>query len=111
MKRKTEPNGKFLAEKGYLCRQNEEVMRYDCNSAIKSVRDVRAFFSYMINDLAVSLHADTPFSEYVNTETGEQTFSSEESKLYDRLMQEAFEVCGRNGGERLIYDLGVRKSA
>lgn len=82
-------------------------MRYDSDSAIKSVRGVRAFFSYMINDLGVNLHADTPFSEYVNTETGEQTFSSEESKLYDRLMQEAFEVCGRNGDEGLIYDLGT----
>jgi len=82
-------------------------MQYDRNSTIKSIEDVKAFFSYMVNDLGVNLHADTPFSEYVNTETGEQTFSSEESKLYDRLMQEAFEVCGRNGDEGLIYDLGT----
>lgn len=86
-------------------------MRYDSNSHITSIEDVKAFFGYMINDLDVNLHADTPFCEYVNLETGEPTFTEGECRLYDRLMQESFDICGKNGDEGLVYEILYVKAA
>lgn len=86
-------------------------MRYNSNSHIESIEDVKAFFAYMIDDLGVNLHADTPFCEYINTEMGEPTFTAEECRLYDRLMQEAFDVCGKSGDDGLIYDISIRNAS
>lgn len=82
-------------------------MKYNNNSTIKSVEDVKAFFNYLANDRKVNFHPDNSFDEYINVSTGKQTFSDEECQLFDRLMEECFDVCSKKGDEDLIYDLGT----
>lgn len=82
-------------------------MKYNNNSHIESIEDVKTFFYYLVNDRKINFHPDNSFDEYVNTVTDKQTFSDEECRLFDRLMEECFNVCSKNGGEDLIYDLGT----
>lgn len=82
-------------------------MEYNSNSHIKSIGDVMPFFNYLMNKRKVNFHPDNSFDEYINFTTGEQTFSDKECKLFDRLMEEAFNVCINNGDMDLIYDLGT----
>lgn len=40
-------------------------MKYTDNSHIASIDEVKAFASYLVNDLGVNLHPDNDFAEYV----------------------------------------------
>lgn len=82
-------------------------MKYNSESHIKSIEDVKTFFNYLVNERRVNFHPDNSFEEYVDLATGKKTFSDEECKLFDDLMREAFNICTSNGDEDLIYDLGT----
>ena len=72
---------------------------------VKSVDDVKAFFSYLIKTESISFHPDEDFRNYVSTETGEATLSDETADRYDNLMNEAFDVCEKAGED--IYALAM----
>lgn len=78
-------------------------MKYTNNDHIASIDEVKAFASYLVNDLGVSIHPDNDFAEYVCYKTGERTFTDEEAAIGNRLMEECFEVCEKNGVD--IYEL------
>lgn len=78
-------------------------MKYTNNDHIQNIDQVKAFASYLVNDLSVNFHPDNDFTEYVCYETGERTFSDEEAAIGNRLMDECFEVCEKGGVD--IYEL------
>jgi len=49
-----------------------------------TIGEVKAFASYLVNDLGVNLHPDNDFAEYVCYETGERTFTDEEAAIGNR---------------------------
>ncbi|MCK5020732.1 MAG: hypothetical protein KAS32_27170 [Candidatus Peribacteraceae bacterium] len=73
--------------------------------AINTVKDVRAFFNYLIEVEKLNFHPDEDFSDYVSTETGLSTFSNSEAEHYNSLMNRAFDVCQDVSTE--IYDLAI----
>lgn len=82
-------------------------MEYNKESHIATVKDVEVFFNHLLEERKVSFHPDDDFADYVNMETGEPTFTPDEVLLYNRLMDESFEVCEKNNVE--IYELGLNK--
>jgi hypothetical protein len=75
------------------------------NKEIKTVKDVRQYFSFMVNERKVNFHPDTDFSEYVSCETGKSTFTDEEIDQFNSLMGASFEVCEL--AEADIYEIGL----
>lgn len=71
-------------------------MKYTNNDHITNIDEVKAFASYLVNNLGVNLHPDNDFAEYVCYETGERTFTEEEAAVGNRLMDECFEVCANS---------------
>ena len=61
---------------------------------IKSKKDVREFFSYLINELKIDIHPDDDFKEYVNIKTGVAMFTSDEALKLNCLMDKCFVVAG-----------------
>jgi hypothetical protein len=70
---------------------------------IKTIEDVRVFLDHVCNNLDLSFCPDTPFEDYINLETRESTFTPAEAEQYNKLLNEAFEVC--NANEIDIHDL------
>lgn len=80
-------------------------MKYNKDSHIRSVEDIKGLFHHLLEDRKLSYHPDDDFKDYVNFKTGERTFTDEEAGLYNRLMEEAFEVCEMAGVD--IYGIGL----
>jgi len=59
-------------------------MKYTNDDHIMTIGEVKAFASYLVNDLGVNLHPDNDFAEYVCYETGERTFTDEEAAIGNR---------------------------
>ena len=80
-------------------------MKYTTNSHINSVKEVEKFFQYLVEERKLNFHPDEDFMNYVSYSSGERTFSDEECQLYNRLMDECFEVCKK--AEVDIYGVGM----
>lgn len=70
---------------------------------IKTMDDVKAFFQQLLEE-DLNFHPDEDFTNYINGETKEDTYSPEEAELRNKLMDEAFVVCEQNN--ICIYELG-----
>lgn len=81
-------------------------MKYDKNSKISSLEDVDEFVNYVINGLGVNYHPDESFGDYVVMGTDTPSFSAEEAALLDRLNDECWDICEKNGVE--IYYYGIK---
>ena len=85
-----------------VCEQLTIVMaKYSQESHITNVEEVSDFFRHIVFDLDINFHPDDDFKDYVCYETGEKTMDDEQSELYNRLMNEAFEVCDDE-----VYEIG-----
>ena len=82
-------------------------MIYNNKSHIKTVEDVNKFFDYLLEERRVNFHPDTPFEDYINVETKEPSFTQEEVRVFNRLMEESFDVCEAEGVD--IYEIGCEK--
>lgn len=80
-------------------------MKYDVDSHIDSVKGIETFFHHLLVDRKLSYHPDDDFKDYVNFKTGKRVFTDEEAKTYNRLMDEAFEICDLDGID--IYSIGL----
>lgn len=80
-------------------------MQYTKDSRIATIDDVKEFFSHLVRDCQIAFHPDERFENYVSIENGHNTFSQAECDIYNRLMDDSFEVCKNNGAD--IYDLGT----
>ena len=70
---------------------------------IEKVEDVKAFAKHLTVIEKISFHPDDDFSDYVNTETQEPTYSQEEAELRNDLMNQCFKICEQNNVD--IYDI------
>ena len=82
-------------------------MNYNSNSHIVTVKDVETFFHHIVFERKVNFHPDDMFEEYVSCEGGLNTFTLEECAIYNRLMDESFEVCKKEGTD--IYEIGLEE--
>lgn len=82
-------------------------MRYTVESHIKSVNDVESFIHHIVYERKVNFHPDNMFEDYISCESGIHTFTHEECTLYNRLMDECFNVCESNGID--IYEIGLKE--
>lgn len=80
-------------------------MIYNFDSHIYTVADVESFFHHIVFDRKVNLHPDDMFEDYVSCEGGINTFTLEECSVYNRLMDESFKVCEKEGVD--IYSIGL----
>ena len=80
-------------------------MQYNKETRITSVDDVKAFFHHLVNERNLNFHPDDRFEDYVSCGDGSNTFSQEECSVYNRLMDESFDVCEKNGVD--IYAIGL----
>ena len=86
-----------------VCGQLLNVMaKYTQESHIMTVEEVKDFFHHIVYDFEINFHPDDDFKDYVSYETGERTMNDEQAELYNRLMDEAFEVCE---GDQ-VYEIG-----
>ena len=76
---------------------------YDEDYNIKTLEDVQNFAKYLYYERGVAFHPDDDFADYENTETHEPTFTAKEVVLFNRLMEQCFDVCVQNGKD--IYEV------
>lgn len=81
-------------------------MNYQLPEQINSTDDVYQFFRYLYHIENTCFHPDDSFDGYINIETKEQAFSDETCKKYDKLMDQAHEVC-KKVSPSLIYEIGM----
>ena len=67
--------------------------------------DVQTFFNYLVYDLGLNFHVDTPFCDYINYKDDSPYFTIEEAERLDKLMDKAFLICEFDGYD--IYELGL----
>ncbi len=77
---------------------------YWTRTDIQTVRNVEAFFSYLITNQKLNFHPDTPMADYVDADY-EQYFSDKTAKRFDEIMEECFSVCKKNKVD--IYSIGI----
>lgn len=77
------------------------------NKHFYDIEEVEDFFRYLVNDRKVNLNPDDNFVDYVNLETKEPTFSEYEVRLFNEMMDEAFDFCEDNGYDiyEIAYDI------
>jgi hypothetical protein len=68
---------------------------------IKNLNDVEAFAKELIKE-SVNFHPDEDFNNYVNLESNLPTYTKEEADLRNKLMNQSFDVCEKEGVD--IYD-------
>ena len=82
-------------------------MTYTSESHIKSVKDVETFFHHIVSERKVNFHPDDMFEDYVSCEGGINTFTLGECAIYNRLMDESFAICEKEGID--IYSVGLNE--
>lgn len=77
------------------------------NTYINSTDEVKDFFRYLVNDRKVNLNPDDNFENYVNRSDGKPTFCEYEVRLFNEMMDEAFDFCEDNGYDiyEIAYDI------
>lgn len=80
-------------------------MKYNNEFHLITVEDVQSFFKHLTSERKVNFHPDEPFEQYVDIDTHEPTFTEKECELYNRLMDEAFEICDKSNVD--IYSIGL----
>lgn len=61
---------------------------------IKDIDTVKDFIHYLIFDLNLNFHPDTPFGDYVEMKSGIPTFTSKQYFELSKMLRKAFRVCG-----------------
>jgi hypothetical protein len=63
---------------------------------IESLEDIAEFMHNLVEE-GVNAHPDEDFKNYVNFETGADTFTENEADHRNKLMEASFDVCEREG--------------
>lgn len=71
---------------------------------IKSLENVTEFVVELVAE-GLNYHPDDDFENYINTETGEPTYTPDEVLLRNRLNTQCFEVCEAAGAD--IYNISM----
>lgn len=81
-------------------------MKYNGESQINTIDQVKDFFDYLATERKVNFHPDDDFADYFDVNTKEPTFNAKEVAVLNRMMDESFEVCEANQTD--IYELAMR---
>jgi len=73
--------------------------------SIKYRSDVTGFFIHLFHDVQLNFHPDTPFEDYIDYETKQPSFTSEECADYEQVMDNCLDWCEKNG--RDIYKIAL----
>lgn len=57
----------------------------------------KAFFYHLVSERKVNFYLDDDFADYICYASKPPTFTKEEVTIYNRLMDEAFDVCETRG--------------
>jgi hypothetical protein len=68
---------------------------------VKTMDDVSVFTKEIIPE-GIAINLDHDFTDMINVETDEPTYTTDEAELRNALMSQCFEVCDKN--EISIYD-------
>lgn len=79
-------------------------MQYNKDSHINNVDDVRKFFHYIVEDRNVNFNPDDMFEDYMLSD-GTTAFTPDECEIYNRLVEEAFDICEKEESD--IYEIGL----
>ena len=71
---------------------------------IKNTENIKTFFNELLAE-DLNFHPDDRFEDYINYETKEPTYTEEEAALRNRLLEESFDVCEKDGAD--IYELCI----
>jgi hypothetical protein len=71
---------------------------------IKNVEDVSTFVIQLVAE-GLNYHPDDDFNNYVNTETGEPSYTPEQALIRNTLNDQCFEICEKHGAD--IYDISM----
>lgn len=74
---------------------------------ISNLNDIDVFTDYLISKFMV-FHPDDEFTNYINIETNELSFTMEEANKLNDLMSECFKICEANGVD--IYDYMLERA-
>lgn len=69
---------------------------------ITTISQVQDFAHYLVYELGVNFHPDTPFEDYITLTTHKPSFSTSEARIGNRLMEECFNVCESNNKD--VYE-------
>ena len=69
----------------------------------ETVDDVREWFTALVVDCRIAFHPDDDLGEVVDVRTGKPLFLRSESQRLSEGLDDAFEICDRNGVD--IYQL------
>ncbi|MGF7081947.1 hypothetical protein [Mucilaginibacter sp. UYCu711] len=69
---------------------------------ILTIEDVVSFFKSLVTE-GVNAHPDEDFTQYINSKTGEDTYTSKDAAVRNNLMHKSFNICESVGID--IYDL------
>lgn len=72
---------------------------------INTTQDVQRFFEYIVFDLGINFHIDTPFSDYVYNYNDKPCFSKREALRLQVMMEKSFEVCESQNVD--IYEIAL----
>lgn len=75
---------------------------------INTENDLRAMLIEVISFLGWAFHPDNPMTDYVRRDTVEPSYTLEEAKRLDSLMDEAFDFCEQHSID--IYELSMEIS-
>ena len=64
---------------------------------IKTKNNLQEMLTEVISYLGWAFHPDDPMTDYVRRDTGEPSYTPEEAKRLDELMDEAFDFCEKEG--------------
>ena len=78
-------------------------MKYNSESQINTIDQVKQFFDYLTTVRRVNFNPDDDFADYIDLSTHEPTFDAEEVAILNILMEQSFEVCEANQTD--IYEL------
>ena len=67
----------------------------------KTVQEVKEFFKYLVNERKLNFHPNDDFANYVSYDEKTPSFTKEEVEVYNRLMEESFNICDATGGKAI----------
>ena len=89
-------------------KQNKEgEMYYSSEAHIKSIEDVKDFFRHLVKERQTNFHPDDDFAVYIDYEDKTPSFTHDEVKIYNRLMEECFDICDKENAN--IYEIGLNE--
>lgn len=80
--------------------------KYNKDSHVTAIEDVKEFIRYVIKDCGVNWNPDDDASVYIDLETKKPTFTEEQVEIINRLTEECFDVANadKNYSAEWVYD-------